>query len=267
MNKNFQAGINFLKDKFGKAPRTAVILGSGFSSFCKQLKNSQHLKTNEIPGALSASVPGHKAELWLGDYEGQKIAVLAGRLHGYEGHSPEQVAYLPRLLRSWGVEFFILTNASGATHKKFKAGDLVLISDHINFTGQNSLTGKELFGGERFCDMSDPYSKAWREKIRKKIPKIKEGVYVGVSGPNYETAAEIKMFRSWGADLVGMSTVWETLALHQMGAKVLGLSCVANLCTGVQKTPLSHEEVLESIQKAVEDFGQRMKIILQSQAK
>lgn len=261
--QKFKKALESLSREFGAAPSTAVVLGSGFSSFCQELQNAKSLAANRIPGASGSSVEGHKGEIWKGDFQSHPLIVIAGRLHGYEGHSPEDVVFLLRCLRLWGVQKFILTNASGATHAAYSAGDLVLIRDHINFTAETPLRGKELFGGERFPDFSDPYSKSWREKIRKKHPEIKEGVYIGVAGPSYETASEIKMFHQWGADLVGMSTVWETIALHQMKAQVLGLSCVANLGTGVQKTPLTHQEVLESIQSAVKRFTQIMGSVLE----
>ena len=259
---------SFLNSHFGKAPEIAIVLGSGLSAFAQELKNSKSIPSHELPGAVPSSVKGHKGELVMGELGKTKALAVAGRVHGFEGYSPTQVVHTLRALRMWGVKKFILTNAAGSTSKAYRPGNLVLLKDHINFTGRNPLTGLELFNGDRFPDMSDVYSIALRKKARviaknQKVA-IKEGVYVKVNGPNYETAAEIRMFAKWGAQLVGMSTVWEAIALKQMGAELLGISCVTNFGTGVTKQPLDHQEVIETTKAVQKTFNRFVSALMQS---
>lgn len=264
---NAKEAAQFLKAKLGDAPKLGIVLGSGLSSFAEVLDDSLSLPTSEIPHAARSTVIGHAGKLVVGLSKKNKVAVMAGRVHGYEGNSPQVVVHNLRSLRLWGVEKFILTNAAGSTTAKLKPGSISLISDQINFTYQNPLIGRELFGGERFPDMSDLYSLAWRKKIRSVARKIKlrlsESVYAGVLGPSFETAAEIKVFNKLGASLVGMSTVWESIALKQMGAEILGISCVTNFGTGVSKQTLSHSEVIERTKKIQKTFNQLMQTIIQ----
>ncbi len=238
-----------LQSAFGKAPQLAAVLGSGFSVFADSLVARKKVKTTDIVASLQSSVPGHRGELFLSEVESRKLLLVSGRVHGYEGHGPDRVVHLLRALKLWGIHHFILTNASGSTRLSFKPGDLALIKDHINFTGRNPLTGAELFSGPRFPDMGDAYSKQWRlstlKLARARKLRLKQGVYMGVNGPSFETPAEIKAFAKLGADFVGMSTVWETIALRQMGASVLGLSCITNYGCGLTSRPLSHSDVLE----------------------
>jgi purine-nucleoside phosphorylase len=262
-----QTAAQFLNGRFGPAPKVAVVLGSGMSAFADTLTSHESISTQEIPGGMTSSIVGHAGKLVVGFAGATKAAVLAGRVHGYEGHSPAKVVFNLRALRVWGVKEFILTNAAGSTSKAYKPGSLVLLKDHINFTCQNPLVGKELFGGPRFPDMSDAYSKDWRKKVTavaKKLKiQLKEGVYAGVLGPSFETPTEIKMFAKLGATMVGMSTVWECIALHQMGAKVLGISCITNFGTGVTSKPLSHDEVIEETKGVQAKFNQLMTAILE----
>lgn len=262
-----QKAAQFLQNRFGKAPSVGVVLGSGLSPFAETLSNAKSMPTSELPGGVASTVTGHDGRLVCGKIGRTSVLVVAGRIHGYEGHSPAVVVHYLRALRLWGVKKFLITNAAGSTKKSLKPGSLVLLKDHINFTGQNPLTGTELFGGDRFPDMSDAYSKAWRKyavKVARKfeIP-IREGVYAAVPGPNYETAAEIKMFSKLGADLVGMSTVWEVIALKQMKTEILGLSCVTNFGTGVSSEPLTHAEVIDTTKKAQGLFNRFVGALLQ----
>lgn len=256
--ENLRAASEFLKTEWGPAPKIAVILGSGLSTFAKTLTGAQEISCEKLPGAVRSHVEGHAGRIYFGQLGKQKVLVQAGRVHGYEGHEPHQVVHNLRAYQMWGVEKFILTNAAGSTKKTYKPGDLVFLKDHINFTARNPLVGLETYRGPRFPDMSDAYSKAWLKRAlnvaRKAGISMKTGVYAAVLGPNYETAAEIRMFAKLGADLVGMSTVWETLAVKQMGAEVLGISCVTNYGTGVSKLPLSHQEVLDTTQKVQSKF-------------
>lgn len=257
----------FLNGRFGLAPKVALVLGSGMSAYADTLQNHESISTEEIPGGVTSSVLGHSGKFVVGSAGSTRVAVLAGRVHGYEGHSPSRVVFNLRALKVWGVQKFILTNAAGSTSKAFKPGSLVLLKDHINFTCQSPLVGKELFGGARFPDMSDAYSRDWRKKVlavakKVKVP-LKEGVYAGVLGPSFETAAEIKMFAKWGATMVGMSTVWEAIALHQMGAEILGMSCITNFGTGVTSKPLGHLEVIEETKRVQSKFNALMTAILE----
>jgi len=256
-----------MKRNFGEAPKLALVLGSGLGKFADELKDSKSISFNEIPGGVPSTVVGHSGKLVCGSIGETRVLISTGRIHGYEGHSPTQIVHLMRAARMWGVEKFILTNASGSTSKKLKPGRITIISDHLNLTGLSPLTGTELFGGERFPDMSNLYDQEWRKKVQKLGPKLKlklrEGVYAGLNGPQFETAAEIKMLAGLGADMVGMSTVWEAIALHQMGAKILGLSCVCNFGTGITKNPLSHQEVLEAGRKAANAFKALLREVIQ----
>lgn len=258
--------VHFLDKSFGAAPELALVLGSGLSAFAQELQKSENCSIDQIPGAHKSSVQGHRGELILGFVEGKRVAVQSGRIHGFEGYTPEQVVFVVRTLKMWGVKKFILTNASGTTHEGVAPGSLALIADQINFTGQNPLVGKELFGGQRFPDVSDLFSAAWRERAKKTAAhlglSLKDLVYIGVLGPSYETAAEIRAFHRMGADIVGMSTVWEALALKQLGAELLGISAVCNWGTGVKTGALSHEEVLAAGLQIESDFRRLLRSLI-----
>ena len=263
-----QLADSFFKQEWKEAPDLAIVLGSGLAALTHDLSIEKSLQNSEIPGAKNSSVEGHRGEVLLANYQGRKLLCLSGRLHGYEGYSPQEVVFILRSLKAWGVKNFILTNSSGSTHEAFAPGEVALIKDHINLTGQNPLTGKELFSGPRFPDSSDVYSKNWRKRIlesaRQKNLELKEATYIGVAGPNYETAAEIQMFAKWGADIVGMSTVWESLALHQMGARVLGLSLISNFGTGVRDEALDHHDVLKVGRESFSRFKQIIDVAIES---
>ncbi len=237
-------------------PRIAVVLGSGLGAFADTLDNATSTPYSDIPGWPQSTAIGHAGKLVIGDISGIPVAVLAGRAHLYEGYTAKQAAFGIRELRKRGVESVILTNAAGGVNVKFGAGQLVLISDHINLLGQNPLSGPNDDSlGPRFPDMSEAYSKSYREIARaagKEMGlELPEGVYAAVPGPSYETPAEIRYLRTIGADLIGMSTIPETIAANHMGMKVLGISCVTNAAAGVLDQKLNHTEVLE--------VGERMK--------
>jgi purine-nucleoside phosphorylase len=238
------------------APRVGIVLGSGLGAFADTLENPVVTPYAEIPGWPPSTAIGHAGKLIVGGVEGVPVAVLAGRAHLYEGYTAQQSVFGIRYLRKLGVESLILTNAAGGVNVNFGAGQLVLISDHINLLGQNPLTGPNDDSlGARFPDMSEAYSKRYREIARVAGQSLgldlPEGVYAAVPGPSYETPAEIRYMRTIGADLVGMSTIPETIAANHMGMKVLGISCVTNAAAGVLDQKLNHAEVLE--------VGERMK--------
>jgi purine-nucleoside phosphorylase len=205
---------------------------------------------SDIPGWPQSTAAGHAGKLVVGTIDGLPVAALAGRAHLYEGYTAEQVVYGIRALWKFGIDSIVLTNAAGGVNPSFGPGQLVLISDHINLLGQNPLTGPNDDSlGSRFPDMSEAYLKSWRRIAQdtgiEMGLNLSEGVYAAVPGPSYETPAEIRYLRAIGADLVGMSTVLETIAANHMSMKVLGISCVTNYAAGIADQKLDHKEVLE----------------------
>lgn len=243
------AASEFLSTKFSVRPKIAVVLGSGLGAFADSLDNSVSIPYDEIPGWPPSTAVGHAGKLVLGEVGGIPVAVLAGRAHLYEGYTAQQAVYGIRALRGIGVESLVLTNAAGGINPGYGPGQLVLISDHINLQGQTPLTGpNDDTLGPRFPDMSEAYSKQFREVARQAGKAmgldLPEGVYAALPGPSYETPAEIRYLRVIGADLVGMSTVPETIAANHMGMRVLGISCVTNFAAGVTGQKLDHQEVM-----------------------
>ncbi|HTV82457.1 MAG TPA: purine-nucleoside phosphorylase [Acidobacteriaceae bacterium] len=232
-------------------PALGIVLGSGLGSFAGQVEQPATISYAEIPHFPHSTVPGHGGRLVIGAIGGVPAAVMQGRVHAYEGYTSDEVTFPVRVLGRFGVKTLVLTNAAGGINEGLRQGQLVLISDHINLSGRNPVSGPhdERFG-PRFFDMSDAYSARLRALAKEAAEDmdldLEEGVYISVLGPSFESPAEIRAFRTMGADLVGMSTVQETIAARQMGIEVLGISCVTNLAAGIQATPLSHEEVLET---------------------
>jgi purine-nucleoside phosphorylase len=231
-------------------PKVAVVLGSGLGAFADTLQSATVIPYSEIPGWPQSTAVGHAGKLVVGTIDGLPVAALAGRAHLYEGYTAQQSVHGIRVLGQAGVESLVLTNAAGGVNPSFGPGQLVLISDHINLLGQNPLTGPNDDSlGPRFPDMTEAYSKRYRQIAREAASEIgldlQAGVYVALPGPSYETPAEIRYLRAIGADLVGMSTVLETIAANHMGIKVLGISCVTNHAAGVTDRKLDHKEVLE----------------------
>jgi purine-nucleoside phosphorylase len=245
------AAAEFVAARTPLRPAIAIVLGSGLGAFAEQLESPTAIAFAEIPHFPRSTVPGHSGKLVVGLVAGVPVAVMQGRVHAYEGYSPEEVTFPVRVLGRLGVKTLVLTNAAGGINEGLKQGQLVLIADHINLSGRNPVAGpnEERFG-LRFFDMSEAYSGRLRllahEAARAMDFRLDEGVYLRVLGPSFETPAEIRAFRTLGADLVGMSTVQETIAARHMGMEVLGISCVTNLAAGIQKEPLSHEEVMET---------------------
>lgn len=244
--------------KLGK-PEVAVVLGSGLSGVFP-LEREKALPFSDIPGFPAPSVAGHAGEVAVGDVSGRTVLVQRGRVHHYEGYPLMDVVLPVRAYARLGVNVLVLTNASGGIAHGIEAGDLVLISDHINLLGGNPLLGPNLDAlGPRFPDMTEVYDRALREVAHDAAwttgIRLKEGVYLATLGPSYETPAEIRAFRAMGADLVGMSTVPEAIAARHAGMKVLAISCVTNLAAGVSPHPLSHDEVIETSRRRAADLG------------
>ncbi len=235
------------------APSVAVVLGSGLGAFAEQLVDSQIVSYGDIPGFPGVGVVGHAGRLVIGQIGpgGARVVAMSGRAHLYEGHSASVVVHPVRALRLWGVKSIVFTNAAGCIHPDFAPGELMLITDHINMTGLNPLTGPndDRFG-TRFPDMSDAYDPVFCDLLRQVAAShsavLREGVYAGLKGPSYETPAEIRMLGRVGADAVGMSTVCEVIAAHHAGMRAAGISCLTNYAAGLSSSPLSHAEVKET---------------------
>ena len=249
----------FIRQRVGDLPEIGVVLGSGLGAFAAGLAQPTVLAYEAIPHWPSVRVPGHAGKLVVGMCAGKRVIVLSGRAHAYEGHDPSVVAFGVRVLGRLGLKTVLLTNAAGGINPKFRAGALMVIDDHLNFSGTNPLTGPndDRFG-KRFPDMTEVYSAALRAVADSAALAIgldvEHGVYVAVSGPSYETPAEIRAFRMLGADAIGMSTVHEAIAARHMGLEVLGLSVISNMAAGMLSQPITEEEVLDTATRVRAEF-------------
>jgi len=239
-------------------PRVGVILGSGLGAFGDSLDDATTVPYAEIPHFPASTVVGHSGALALGRCRGVPVAVMKGRVHFYEGYSLEQVVFPARVLGRLGIQTLVVTNAAGAVNKAYAPGELMVIEDHINLIGNPLVGPNEDALGERFFDMSEAYDKGLRDvaeaACRAAGVRSQRGVYLALTGPSFETPAEIRAFRTLGADAVGMSTVPEVTAVRHMGIRVVGLSCLTNMAAGVLDQRLDHREVLET--------GERVKVQL-----
>ena len=236
--------------------KIAVVLGSGLGGFANALSKPQFLPYSKISGFPISTVDGHSGRFVHGFIGETPVLLMQGRVHRYEGYTAQQVVFPIRTLKSWGIEKLILTNASGGINPDFEVGDLMVITDHLNLTGDSPLIGpNDAKLGTRFLDMTEAYSKRLRDLAKSLDPNLREGVYAGLLGPCYETPAEIRMLKILGADAVGMSTVFETIAARHLGMEVLGISCISNKAAGLSGTKLSHEEVTAAGQKASKKFA------------
>jgi purine-nucleoside phosphorylase len=240
------------------APVAGIVLGSGLGGLAKRIDASQSIPYAELPGFATPTVEGHAGTLIAGRLAGRPILALAGRFHVYEGHSPAQATFPIRVLHALGAPVLLLSNAAGGIRRTLKPGDLMIIRDHINLTWGNPLTGPVVDSDERFPDMSDPWDPALRGLLAASAAAVgvtaTEGVYVGLTGPAYETPAEVRMLEKLGADATGMSTVHEVIVARAMGMRVAGMSCITNPAAGLSDRPVSHEEVLEITRKAGAQF-------------
>ncbi|AWN18617.1 purine-nucleoside phosphorylase [Streptococcus sobrinus] len=255
---------DFLQGKGMVAPEFGLILGSGLGELAQEVENAIVLDYAEIPNWGRSTVVGHAGKLVYGDLAGRKVLALQGRFHFYEGNPLEVVTFPVRVMKALGCQGVLVTNAAGGIG--FGPGTLMAISDHINLTGQNPLIGANLDDfGPRFPDMSNAYSKDYRQtahRVAEKLGiKLDEGVYIGVTGPSYETPAEIRAFKTMGADAVGMSTVPEVIVAAHSGLKVLGISAITNHAAGFQDE-LNHEEVVAVTQRIKADFKGLVKAVL-----
>ncbi|WP_445492097.1 purine-nucleoside phosphorylase [Niallia sp. 03133] len=249
----------FLKKKNSQSPKIGLILGSGLGILADEIENAVKIPYSEIPEFPVSTVEGHAGQLVFGSIFGIDVVAMQGRFHFYEGYSFDKVTFPVRVMKELGVETLIVTNAAGGVNESYLPGNLMLISDHINNMGTNPLIGpNDANLGVRFPDLSEAYSKELRKTAKEVANQIglaiQEGVYVGNTGPSYETPAEVRMLRTLGGDAVGMSTVPEVIVARHAGIKVLGISCISNMAAGILDQPLNHEEVIETTEKVKNDF-------------
>ena len=267
-----ESAATFLRSHTSLQPKVGLVLGSGLGAFADEFTEATRTPYSQIPGFPRSTAIGHAGQMVIGKVGSIPVAAMQGRVHLYEGYSAAEVAFPTRVLGRLGIRALILTNAAGGINTEYKQGALVVISDHINLQGQNPLVGaNDEHFGPRFPDMTQAYWKLYREMALQAAGKlgktVHEGVYAGLLGPSYETPAEIRYLRTIGADLVGMSTIPETIAARHMGIKVLAISCVTNMAAGILDQPLNHEEVLETGRRVQGDFVALLKAVLPEIAK
>ncbi len=256
--------LKFLRAKVSLKPTIGIVLGSGLGEFAETLENEISIDTEEIPHYAKSTVEGHAGRVVFGTLHDKTLMVFKGRVHFYEGYSMEQVTYNIRLMGAMGVKSLIVTNAAGGVNITFSPGDLMFITSQINHFFANPLQGKnDEAMGPRFPDMESEFDAEYisiAEKVATELKiRTQRGVYAGNSGPTYETRAEVRMFQKMGADAVGMSTIPEVIVAKHQGMRVLGISCVTNLGTGISQTKLSHAEVTETANRVKNDFQALLK--------
>lgn len=268
LSQRINEAVSYLAQRVDARPRIGLILGSGLGDFADTLENRVSIPFSDIPNFPLPTVEGHVGAFVFGTCHGKPIVALQGRLHYYEGHSMQTITLPVRVMAKLGVTQLVLTNAAGGVNLNYYPGDLMLISDHINYSGNNPLLGQNLPDfGPRFPDVSDLYTASLRKRILEKAAEngiaLRQGVYLMYSGPNYETPAEIRFFRMAGADAVGMSTVPEALVAAQCSMQVVGISCITNMAAGILPQKLSHQEVVETAALVHDQFQRLLDLILQ----
>jgi purine-nucleoside phosphorylase len=267
LSDQIDEAVDYVLEQSNVEPELGLILGSGLGELGEEVEDSVTIPYEEIPGFVESEVEGHAGQLQLGRLEGVPVYLMQGRYHYYEGHPIQDIVFPVQVMANIGPEEMIVTNASGAVNENFEVGDIALITDHINFLGNNPLIGvHDEDVGPQFVDMTYAYDPQLSGLARKKADEqglnLREGVYVASMGPSYETPAEVNMYRKMGGDLAGMSTVPEVIAANHAGMDVLGLSCVTNMGAGVLDQPLSHEEVIETTESAKKDFKPLVRSII-----
>ncbi len=254
-----QTCVKVIREKTDFIPEVGLILGSGLGDYAERIEKKIIIPYKELPDFPVSTVTGHTGQFVLGEINGRKVIAMQGRVHYYEGYTQRQITMPVRIMKCLGVDKIIITNAAGGVNKQFKPGTLMIIRDHINYSGSNPLIGEnpEEFGA-RFPDLTNVYSKEYQKQMKelalKEGIKLEEGVYMMLSGPSYETPAEVRMAEILGADAVGMSTVPEAIVCAQMGISVLGISCITNCAAGILDQPLDHSEVVETANRVKEEF-------------
>ena len=266
MLREIQESAEFIRGIMAIEPETAIILGSGLGGLSKEITGKTCIPYKDIPNFPVSTVEGHSGELIMG-YLGEKpVLAMNGRFHFYEGYDLKQVTFPIRVMRELGIKTLFVSNASGGVNPSFEIGDIMIITDHINFLCDNPLRGKNFPYGPRFLSMHEAYDRqliAKAERVAKEAGiEIRKGVYLADQGPTYETPAEYRMYRIWGADAVGMSTVPEVIAAVHCGIRVLGISCITNMACGILDQPLTHDEVIETGNLVREKFGALLNAVI-----
>ena len=262
MKRDTDTAVEAIKKNIHVDPKIAIILGSGLGQLVEEFENPASISYGDIPNFPVPAVDGHKGEVVAGSLAGVSVLAFSGRVHYYEGYTTEEVCFPVRVMSGVGVETVIITNAAGAVNEAYSPGDIVIIADHINLMGDNPLRGTT-----HFIDMTEAYSHELRAVAHNVASdlglKLDEGVYLVLSGPSFESPAEIRMMRIIGADLVGMSTIPEVIMANKLGMKVLGMSMVTNMAAGITGRPLTHTEVIEATRKGADKFKRLVRGIVE----
>lgn len=260
--------VKIIRERTDFEPEIGMILGSGLGAYAENIENPIIIPYGELPDFPVSTVAGHAGQFVMGECKGRKVIAMQGRVHYYEGYTQKEVTMPVRIMKRLGVKKMILTNAAGGINVDFEPGTLMMLRDHINFSGSNPLLGENFDeDGPRFPDMTRVYHEDFRKKLKQaageKGIKLEEGVYMILSGPTYETPSEVKMVRILGADAVGMSTVPEAIVCAHCGIPVLGISCITNFGAGILNQPLNHEEVTETANRVKKTFAAVIDIALE----
>jgi len=252
--------VSFLKQQFAETPSVGIVLGSGLGNFAEQIEVEKEVPYGDIPNFPVSTVQGHKGKLVFGKLAGKTVVAMAGRFHFYEGYSAQDVVFPVRVMKLLGVQTLLLSNAAGGVNTSFKVGDIMIITDHISQFTPNPLIGKNVEEwGPRFPDMSEPYKKSLINKAKEIAAtnniNVKEGVYLAVTGPTFETRAEYRMIHALGGDAVGMSTVQESIVANHMGIAVFAMSIITDIGIRDEENVITHEEVLEAAKEAEPKFS------------
>ncbi|HIJ55540.1 MAG TPA: purine-nucleoside phosphorylase [Deltaproteobacteria bacterium] len=262
MNKKVKEAVETIKKRVKPDAKIGIILGSGLGSLIEEFNDPVHVPFREIPHFPISSVAGHKGEAVVGSLAGVSLLAYSGRVHYYEGYTMQEVVFPIKVMAGLGIETLIITNAAGAVNEAFSPGNIIAINDHISLMGDNPLRGTA-----DFVDMTEAYSRDLRSLAHEVAAaegiKLQEGVYLVLNGPSYETPAEIRLAKNLGADMVGMSTIPETIMANSLGIKVMGLSMITNMAAGITGEPLTHEEVIETSKKGAEAFKALVRGIVQ----
>ena len=269
LQQQIRGAADYILSRTSYRPTIGMVLGSGLGDFADTLEDAVRIPYAEIPNFPVPTAPGHVGAMVFGKKQGKEVVVLQGRIHFYEGLPQQQITLPIRVLAAMGIKLLVLTNAAGGVNLSFGPGTLMMISDHINYSGANPLVGPNLDDfGPRFPDVSDLYTKALRDAVNDAAKQagieVREGVYMMFSGPNYETPAEVRMAKIVGADAVGMSTVPEALVAGHCGMEVIGISCITNIAAGLSDQKLDHSEVLEIASRVHDTFQSLLDVILRT---